>query len=317
MMIAIAFLHMYYLVYGILWLFSLLPLRVLYLFSDGIYFFIFYVLKYRRNVVAKNLAIAFPKKTDEERKRIAKKFYHNFTDNFIEVIKLVSASPRYIRKHFTGDYSLPDYIYSQGKRCELLLAHNFNWEWACLAVADAIRQRFIVVYMPISNKVMDRIFLKIRSKTGAVMLPATDMRNAIIPYRKEQYMLVLVSDQNPGIPANSYWYDFFGRPAPFVKGPESGARRGNTPVLFCKFVKERRGYYRIIFEMAEENPASLKEGELTKKYVDYLQQFITEYPDMWLWSHRRWKWEWKPEYKNSWVEKKSGRDLELKHTPQN
>jgi KDO2-lipid IV(A) lauroyltransferase len=81
-----------------------------------------------------------------------------------------------------------------------------------------------------------------------------------------------------------------------VRAPESGARRGNIPLLFCKIIKERRGYYRIFFEMLEENPATLKEGELTKKYVDQLQKFISEYPEMWLWSHRRWKWDWKEGY---------------------
>jgi KDO2-lipid IV(A) lauroyltransferase len=67
-------------------------------------------------------------------------------------------------------------------------------------------------------------------------------------------------------------------------------------VLFCKITKERRGYYKIFFEMLEETPARLKEGELTEKYVDHLQKFISEYPEMWLWSHRRWKWDWKEGY---------------------
>jgi KDO2-lipid IV(A) lauroyltransferase len=40
----------------------------------------------------------------------------------------------------------------------------------------------------------------------------------------------------------------------------------------------------------------LPKGELTKRFAQYLEQFITRYPDMWLWSHRRWKWEWKEEY---------------------
>ena len=68
------------------------------------------------------------------------------------------------------------------------------------------------------------------------------------------------------------------------------------PVLFVKIIKEKRGYYRAIFEMGEENPASLQPGEMTKKYVAFLEKFITEYPELWLWSHRRWKWEWKEEY---------------------
>ncbi|HVZ57408.1 MAG TPA: lysophospholipid acyltransferase family protein [Chitinophagaceae bacterium] len=287
---------MYYLVYGLLYLFSLLPLRVLFLFSDLAFFLLYYVIGYRRGVVMANLAQAFPEKSPRERQRIARRFYRNFTDNFIEFIKMISAGRRFLERHFQGDYSLPNRLYAEGRRCELLLAHNFNWEMACVATATRVNHLLLVVYMPISNRVVDRLFLKIRAKTGAILLPATNMRQAIIPYRDEKYMLVLVADQNPGIPKSAYWVNFFGRPTPFVRGPESGARRGNTPVLYCKFTKERRGYYRIFFEMGHENPGSLREGELTLHYTQYLERFIREHPDMWLWSHRRWKWSWQPDY---------------------
>jgi len=287
---------LYYIVYGSLYLVSLLPLKILYVVSDFMFFVLYNVIGYRKKVVFSNLKQAFPGKSERERKKIARKFYRNFTDNFIEFIKLLSASPACIKRHFTGDYSLPLKLSSQGKRCQALLAHNFNWEWGCLAVALNVQHLFLVVYMPISSKIVDKIFIKVRSKTGGVMLPATDMRNAIIPYRNSIYMLALVADQNPGNPANAFWINFFGKATPFVRAPESGARRGNIPVLFCKIIKERRGYYKIFFEMLEEKPATLKEGELTKKYVDHLQDFISEYPEMWLWSHRRWKWDWKEGY---------------------
>src|SRR4030095_9591510 len=287
---------MFYIVYGILYAISLLPLRILYFISDFAYFLLYYVIGYRKQVVFANLKQAFPQKTERERKRIAKKFYRNFTDNFIEFIKLISASPAFINKHFYGDYSLFDRLYEQGKRGQVLLAHNFNWEFALLAVASQVKQVFLVVYMPIGSEVIDKIFMKVRSKTGAVMLPATGMRNALIPYRNESYLLILVADQNPGHPSAALWINFFGKATPFVKAPESGARRGNTPVVFCKIIKERRGYYQLILEMGEERPGELKEGELTRQYVDYLQKFISEYPEMWLWSHRRWKWNWKEEY---------------------
>ncbi len=287
---------MYYLVYGILWLISLLPLRVLYILSDCFYGIVYYILRYRRDVVKNNLAIAFPQKTEKERKIIAKKFYHNFSDNLIEVIKLISASPNYILKHFSGDYSLFEPLYAEGKRCQSLLAHNFNWEWACLAGPLEMKQEFLVVYMPLASKTMERLFVKLRTKTGAILLPATHMRNALVPHRNESYNLVLVADQAPGDPRNAWWVHFMNRPTPFLKAPESGARRGNTPVLFVKIIRQRRGYYKAVFEMGEPNPASMQPGEITKKYVAFLEKFITEYPEMWLWSHRRWKWEWKEEY---------------------
>jgi Kdo2-lipid IVA lauroyltransferase/acyltransferase len=287
---------MYYLVYGLFYTISLLPLRVLYLISDFVYLILYYVVGYRKKVVFSNLKRAFPGKSQMELKTIAKRFYRNFTDNFIEFIKLISASPAFIARHFYGDCTLLDSLHQQGKRAQIQLAHNFNWEGACVAIAPRAKQPFLVVYMPIGNKVIDKIFLKVRSRTGAVLLPATDMQKAIIPYRNLSYLLILVADQNPGNPGKALWYNFFGKPTPFLKAPESGARRGNTPVLFSKFIKEKRGYYRIIFEMGEENPAALKEGELTKKYVQYLHDFVSEHPEMWLWSHRRWKWDWKEQY---------------------
>jgi KDO2-lipid IV(A) lauroyltransferase len=209
---------MYYVVYGLLYAISLLPLRILYLVSDLACFFLYHVFGYRKKVVMSNLLQAFPEKTEKERIEIAKKFYRNLTDNFIEVIKLVSASPGFIDRHFTGDYSIPNKVYQDGKRCQVLLAHNFNWEMACLASAQKMKHFFLVVYMPIGNKALDRIFMKIRTRTGATLLPATDMRNSIIPFRNELYAIILVADQNPGHPKNAYWLNFFGKPTPFLKG---------------------------------------------------------------------------------------------------
>jgi len=191
---------------------------------------------------------------------------------------------------------LPDKLFEEDKKCHLLLGHNFNWELGCLAVADRIHQVFLGVYMPIKNKIFDRLFIKLRSKTGASLLPATDMRNAILPYRSTTYLLALMADQNPGEPSRAFWLHFFNKPAPFHKGPESGARLGNFPVLFCQLIKEKRGYYRIVFEMGAEDPRSMLLGGLTKKYVDYLERILREQPENWLWSHRRWKWEWKEGY---------------------
>ena len=141
---------MCYIVYGLLYAVSLLPLRVLYLLSDFAYFLLYYVFGYRKKVVMDNLLQAFPEKTEQERKKIAKQFYLNFTDNFIEVIKLVSASPAFINKHFTGDYTLCNKLYEGNKKCHFLLAHNFNWELGCLAVAQNIKHLFLVVYMPMA-----------------------------------------------------------------------------------------------------------------------------------------------------------------------
>ena len=287
---------MYYVVYGLLYLLSLLPLRILFLFSDLTYLVLYYGIGYRKKVVFYNLSLAFPGKTEQERTAIAKSFYRNFTDNFIETIKLISADITFINKHFSADYGIFHEMHAAGKKSQVHTGHNFNWELASLAVGANISQKLLTVYMPIKNTIFERLFLRIRTKTGAALLPATKIRSSILPWRNTKYVLGLVSDQSPAVPHAGYWVPFFSRPTPFLKAPENGARVANLPVIFCYVTKVKRGYYKGIFEMGEENPASLPKGELTKRYAAYLEQFITQHPDMYLWSHRRWKWEWQQEF---------------------
>ncbi len=287
---------MYYLVYGFLYLLSLLPLRVLYLLSDFSHWLIYHVIGYRKEVVLNNLSIAFPEKTAAEKEKIARRFYRNFTDNFIETIKFISASDNWFRKHFIADPTLFEQLYKQDYKCQVHLGHNFNWELGNLGMPLRFPYQLLTVYMPIKNKVMDRLFMKIRSKTGAQLLSATNMSHDLIPYRNQKYVLALVADQNPGHPRAAYWVNFFGRPTPFLKGPEKAAKNAKAAVIFCHFTKKKRGYYQAHFSPAITEPHNLPEAALTRQYVAYLENVIRANPEMWLWSHRRWKLEWKPEY---------------------
>jgi len=293
---------MYYLIYGFLYLLSMLPMWVLYRLSDLLYVLIFYVFGYRKTVVMKNLLIAFPEKTQDERTRIAKQFYKNFIDTFIETIKLFSASETFMRKHFVIDTDVMNEVHRSGRKVQVHLGHNFNWELASLTVCSMSPFVFLAVYMPIENKAIDRVFRKLRERTGAIFIPATNMRASLLPYRNEQYLLALIADQVPGNMNKAYWLNFFGRPTPFVQGPEKGAIAGNIPVVFAAISKIRRGYYSCHLELAAENPAEMQEGELTRMYRDFLEAVIRKSPDMWLWSHRRWKREWKPEYSSKWID---------------
>lgn len=278
-------------------------MRLLYLLSDALAFFLYYVIRYRRSVVMTNLQIAFPEKTAPERIRIAKEFYRNFVDNFIETLKLLSASPSHIREHFAIDNpEILQTFYDQGRKCQLHLGHTFNWELANAAMPLLSSYPFIVVYMPIENKAIDRLFLRLRSRTGTILLPATNMSKAIIPYRNAQYMLTLVADQVPGNWKNAYWLNFFGQPTPFVRAPERGARIADIPAVFVRFYKTRRGYYRAHLTIGSDHPANLPEGELTRRYARFLEDAIRKEPELYLWSHKRWKAEWKEEYRKFWID---------------
>jgi Kdo2-lipid IVA lauroyltransferase/acyltransferase len=287
---------MYYIVYGILWLLSLLPLRALYFIADCLYVLVFYAFGYRKQVVFKNMQQAYPQKTEAEIKQLAKKFYHAFIDSLIESIKLFSSRKKFLDKHVQMDLSLIDRLSEQGKSCQMHACHQFNWEYLNLGLSYRMKQPLVAVYMPIKAKALNKIFYDLRTRYGTVMLPATEMKNKFNAWRKKLHVLVLVADQNPGDPRNAYWLNFFNKPAPFIKGPERYARDKACPVVLTYSRIVKRGYYSMHFELLTEDASLLPEGELTKLYVNRITQIINEQPHNWLWSHRRWKHEWKEEY---------------------
>ncbi|ULQ52338.1 lysophospholipid acyltransferase family protein [Flavihumibacter fluvii] len=293
---------MYYLVYGFFYLFSLLPMWVMYGISDFVCWLLFGVFGYRREVVYKNLALAFPEKSVQERKAIAKKFEQNFTDTFLETIKLFSASKAWVMKRVSGDLKAIEDLYDKGLRCQVHLGHNFNWELAQIGFSYLSRYTFLGVYMPLKSKAMDRLFIRLRSRSGTILLPANEMRKGLLPYRNTQYLLGLAADQVPGNVHKAMWLNFFGIPSAFTAGPEKGARAGDIPVIFLHITKEKRGHYFMHSKLATEHPANLPAGELTRQYRDFLEKVIRERPDMWLWSHRRWKKSWQPEFSRNWID---------------
>ncbi len=294
---------MYYIIYPLLYFFSLLPFFILYGISNIVAALLYHVIGYRKNVVLHNLSIAFPQKTEQERKQIAKKFYLYFTDTFIETLKFISISKKELLKRSTGSFELINNLIEKGYSINLMAGHQFNWEYANLLYAINLKIPFVGVYMPIENKIFNKIFYNFRSRYGTILISATDFKNKMHDVFKKQYLLALAADQNPGSPAFSYWLNFFGKPTPFVMGPEKGALKNNAAVVYIGFKKIKRGYYHFDVTLLAEQNATLPMGELTRRYRDVLENTIAADPANYLWSHRRYKFEWKEEYKKLWVDK--------------
>jgi KDO2-lipid IV(A) lauroyltransferase len=282
---------MYFVIYSLLYLISLLPWRVLYIFSDGIAFLLKHVIKYRVDVVHQNLAIAFPNKTAKERKKIAHDFHQQFTDSFIETIKLLSISDKTFQKRFTSNVEVLNDLHTTGQSVQIMAGHFFNWEFANWGVAKYGKYPFLAVFMPLSNKVFSKLIYDLRARYGSILIPATNFRSQFHKYANEgPYAMALAADQNPGNPLQAYWVNFFGRLTPFVKGPEKGAKLNNTAQVFVHFYRTKRGYYHSQYELMTISPNYLKDGQLTALYVKVLEEKIKSNPSNYLWSHRRWKY---------------------------
>lgn len=297
---------MYFIIYPFLYLFSLLPFAVLYFFSDAIYFFLYYIFGYRRKIVKANLKNAFPEKSEREIRIISKQFYHNLTDTFVEIIKLISMSNRTFEKRCKGDFSIITDLVKQGKNIQLHAGHQFNWEFGSLLMSKLIKTiPTYAIYMPIKNNAIERLFLKIRQKYGTIFIKATAFREMREQIFKERFVFFLAADQNPGDPASAYWLNYFRKPAPFITGPEMGAIKNEAAVVFVRSRIPKRGHYILECTLCCENGADTKQGEITSAFRDFLEKIIREEPDNYLWTHRRWKWDYNEAYKTKWIDKVS------------
>ncbi len=293
---------MYRLVYGAFYLLSLLPFRVLYFLGDIATFFIRDVFGYRKAVVMDNLQKAFPHKTPAERKKIAHSFYRNFTDNWMETIKLLTISQETLNKRMKADYSIFEQLHPNGKPVVIVGGHFYNWEFANLQLGYRQPYQMLSVYMPISNKVIDRLFIKLRSRWGNAMVRATNMRQDMIAWRNTRYAMGLIADQSPAGPGSAHWLYFLNQPSCVVRGPERTATMMDAPVIMLQYSRIKRGYYELKFECISSHPASEKPGSITRRFIKSLEKNIEQTPEIYLWSHNRWKLKWDPAYKNLWID---------------
>jgi KDO2-lipid IV(A) lauroyltransferase len=274
-----------------LWLFSLLPLRLIYLLSSGLYHLLYYVIGYRKNVVRENLRKSFPEKDSTELKRIEKNFYKHLCDYFFESIYMLNMSRKEVlRRYKTVNPELIHTLYAKGKSLILLTTHYGNWEWAAIGWHQ-FPHVYLGIYKPLSNKVFDRLFIHLRNRYGSIPIPMKQTLRAITESKNNGDYIILytVADQRPMKSEIHYWTTFLNQDTPVITGPEKLARRFDLPVVFIDTKKIRRGYYEVTYRMVSEFPAQSAEFEITEKYMRLLEEQIKYQPEYYLWSHKRWK----------------------------
>lgn len=279
--------------YSFLWICSWLPLRVLYFFSDLYYFILYYLLRYRRKVVRTNLQNSFPEKTQEEIIQIEKKFYRHLCDLFVEMYRLWHMSEEEIRRRCV--FKNPEVIqhyFDQGRSVIGVLGHYGNWEWMAsysLWMSDEVD--FFTLYKPLHDPIADRTMREIRSRFGATPIPKNDILRKIVENQREKrlFLAAFIGDQTPNVANLNFWMNFLHQDTPVLIGTEKIARKFNLPVISLRMRKLRRGYYEVEFVDVCADPQLLEPGKLTEIHTRLLERYIQEVPELWLWSHKRWK----------------------------
>ncbi|MBL4585904.1 MAG: hypothetical protein JKX84_02425 [Flavobacteriales bacterium] len=265
-----------------------LPWWMLYALSDFLFFVIYHMIWYRRKLVWRNLEAAFPEKSAEEINEVSIQFYKNFCDQIVETIKLLKASPEEISERFTVDTSVYDKLYANNRHVLQATSHQFNWEWGNWILNQNTQFHIRIIYMMINNRAMERIVNNYRLRFGTELTAANDLK-AMLTDPEKPTMTVFLADQNPSARKRALWATFFDREIPFHRGLEILARRKGHAVVFDEMVRVKRGHYKSISKLAFEDGSKTSEGEITKAYVQFLEQSIKRQPENWLWTHNRWK----------------------------
>lgn len=281
----------YYLVLPIIYLLSILPFRLLYWFSDFLYFMLYYVIDYRKKVIKQNLINSFPEKTDAEINIICKNFYHHFCDFFVETIKMLTLSKEEMIKRcrVTSETAAIFSKFAEEKKSVILaMGHFGNWEWACNSFNAQAEQQLYVIYHPLNNKYFNTLMHKIRTRNGSKLIAMKDTYKEMIVHKEGVNATAFLSDQTPQ-PEHAYWTTFLNQDTPVFKGVEVIAKKMKLPIVFTSVRKIKRGYYEMLSEILIESPESVDEDEVSEMYIRKLEQDIKEQPEIWLWSHKRWK----------------------------
>ncbi len=291
------------LVYPLIWFLSILPLRVLYLLSDFLYLFIYYVFRYRRKVVFSNLKLSFPNKFEKELKQIEKNFYHHFVDIFIEMIKSFSISEKELIKRYKFVNSeLINELEKKDKSIIIIGAHYANWEWI-IALNNYVSFDSFAAYTKIGNVYFEKQMLKTRERLGTHFIKTGNFVSLMEKNNLKNVKSIygLLSDQSPQLHKARYFKDFMGVKVPIHTGAEYLGKKFNHVIVLMKTQKIKRGYYMTAFETITESPRDFKDYEITDIFLNKVEQQIKEKPDYYFWSHKRWKHAFKTE--NNYSEK--------------
>ena len=281
----------YIILYPFIWIISKSSFRLIYLFSDFLYIILYHVISYRKKLVRKNLALAFPEKTLSERKIIESKYYKHLSDLFLESFKSLNISEVDIKKRYSfKNIELLDELYKKKRNIILMGGHYASWEW--FFIIDRLTDYKInAIYKKLSNKYFDSLIKKIRSKYNGNLISTKNTFKEILKNTKLKGLNIygFASDQSPKKNKATYWNNFLNNLVPFHTGAEIIAKKYDMAVVYMNVEKVKRGYYLASFELITDKPTKHKDFKITEDFIKLLENQISKAPEYYTWTHNRFK----------------------------
>ncbi len=256
--------------------------------------FLFYdLLKLRRNVVFKNLRIAFPNKSDGELISIAEKSYYHFSRLILEIMCIPKMSKDELYARVTCK-EIPELkeIYNEGRGLIFLTAHFGNWEYGAISVPMQMGTIMYPIVKPQRNPYVTDWLKKMRETHGNRVIPLGMSIRDIYKVLKDGKLLGVVGDQRG--PKGGMRVKLFGRDTSIYSGTAELVLKLKVPIFVLFAVRIEGSQFTAFTEqieidnLPEEYDEQVK--EINQRYMNLLEKYVRLYPEQWFWMHNIWKY---------------------------
>src|SRR5580693_10118855 len=240
-----------------------------------------------------NLQLAFPDMSEAERKRIVRGMVRQIgwmAGEFSQFPKYTAAN---ISQIVTIDGAKNfECAQRRGKGVLFLTGHMSAWELAPFAHALHGHPLHFLV-RPVANPHVDALVNRYRCLSGNRPIEKNKSARAILKVLGEAGTVGILMDHNTSLDEGVF-VNFFGVPASTSSGLARLALRTDAAVVpgFLLWDASRRKY-RLRFEKAVELARTGNEEadviENTQRFTQVIEEHVRQYPDQWLWVHKRWK----------------------------
>lgn len=240
-----------------------------------------------RRVARKNLSFAFPESDERHRERIIDGVFASLARLLVAFSRFPDLNPDNIGNLIRYE-GLENYQRAKAKGYGILVAtaHLGNWELSAFAHAFMTEPMGVMV-RPLDNPLIDRLVETYRGLSGNKLIFKRDSALSVVRALRNNEAVGILIDQNT-TPAEGVFIDFFGKKAcAGVAFAKLAARTGATVIPGFAFWHEDENRY--VLRFYPEIPVSGDAHADTQNIHSEIERIIREYPEQWMWIHRRWK----------------------------
>jgi Kdo2-lipid IVA lauroyltransferase/acyltransferase len=271
---------------------KILPLRAVQRFGLGLGSLAYYVIPIRKKVTLNNLRLAFPEKTEAERRRIALGSYRNLFCSLLEGLWTVRLTPEILAHTMSmKNGEVLDRALAANKGLIVVGGHFGSWEMMAFGVPFFARRIFTIIAKRQRNPYVDKYVTLIREHLGTRIVMMERAPREVLTALRNNGAVLLLADQSG--PQDGLFVKFFGHYTSTHKGPAIFSLRTGAPMMMAYPHRREDGSFFIECELLDTTGIEGSEDEkvraYTKLHVDALERHIRAHPELWLWMHKRWK----------------------------